>query len=77
MSVEDQDRADFIVSQLFQIMDADGNGVIDFPELATGLSVFCDGSPEDKARAAFNLYDYNGDGVNARGSARLGAEPPV
>ena len=32
------------------------------PELTSGLSVLCSGSRDDKVRAAFDLYDYNGDG---------------
>ena len=51
-----------------------GNGVVDFTELASGLSVLCGGSRDDKVRAAFDLYDLNGDGFisldevrNARG----------
>ena len=39
-----------------------GNGVVDFTELASGLSVLCGGSRDDKVRAAFDLYDLNGDG---------------
>lgn len=51
------------IPRLFVMFDADGNGVVDFTELASGLSVLCGGSREDKARIAFQLYDYDGDGV--------------
>merc|ERR1719453_2114627 len=47
------------MSQLYNIFDTNDDGVVDFTELSSGLSVLCD----DKAEAAFNLYDYNGDGV--------------
>ena len=44
------------------IADADGSGGVDFAELATGLSILCGGTSDQKAEAAFSLYDYNGDG---------------
>ena len=51
-----------LIDGIFDIFDTDGNGVVDFQELACGLSVLCDGSRDDKAKAAFSLFDYNGDG---------------
>jgi Ca2+-binding EF-hand superfamily protein len=64
----DHDDVDFMkacaaVDSLYDVFDTNGDGVVDFTELATGLSVLCGGSRDDKARAAFDLYDYNGDGV--------------
>ena len=47
---------------LFDAFDADGNGVVDFAELAAGLSVLCGGTRDEKARAAFALFDVDGDG---------------
>merc|ERR1711968_71026 len=58
----DKARADLVLKRLFDIFDTDGNGVVDFSELASGLSVLCGGSRDEKARAAFSLFDYNGDG---------------
>lgn len=52
-----------ILNRLFTIFDVDGNGIIDFAEIASGVSVLCEGHPADKAKAAFKLYDYNDDGV--------------
>ena len=54
------DRTLTIIDRLFEIFDQDGNGAVDFSELASGLSVLCGGSRDDKAAAAFSLYDYNG-----------------
>ena len=51
-----------VIDRLFDLFDSDGNGVVDFSELASGLSVLCGGSRDEKARAAFSLFDYNGDG---------------
>merc|ERR1711871_310685 len=61
-SAADDSRTDVVLERLFSIFDSDGNGVVDFSELASGLSVLCSGSRDDKAEAAFSLYDYNGDG---------------
>jgi Ca2+-binding EF-hand superfamily protein len=58
----DATRTRSLVHRLFAIFDADGNGVVDFSELASGLSVLCGGSRDDKVEAAFSLYDLNGDG---------------
>ena len=49
-------------TKLFDIFDEDGNGVVDFTELASGLSVLCGGDSNDKVAAAFSLFDLNGDG---------------
>ena len=39
---------------------------VDSTELISGLSVLCGGSREDKVRAAFELYDGDGDGALSR-----------
>ena len=57
---------DRVSDELFEIFDADGNGFVDFAELASGLSVLCGGSREDKVAAAFSLFDTNGDGFITR-----------
>mmetsp|Transcript_9937 Transcript_9937/g.18805 ORF Transcript_9937/g.18805 Transcript_9937/m.18805 type:complete len:2759 (+) Transcript_9937:118-8394(+) len=61
-SYRDQDAASAVIRQLFQLFDQDGNGEVDFRELASGLSVLCLGSREDKVQQAFKLYDTNNDG---------------
>jgi Ca2+-binding EF-hand superfamily protein len=61
-SDDDHAKAMRIVDKLFDVFDEDGNGAVDFSELASGLSVLCGGSRDEKAEAAFALYDYNGDG---------------
>jgi Ca2+-binding EF-hand superfamily protein len=62
LSAEEELRVEAIVGRLFTVFDSDGDGSVDFSELASGLSVLCGGSADDKARSAFALYDYNGDG---------------
>ena len=36
--------------QMFNSFDTNGDGVVDFTELSTGLSVLCSGSMDEKAR---------------------------
>ncbi|CAI5740369.1 unnamed protein product [Peronospora farinosa] len=55
-------RATMIVDRLYDVFDHDGNGQIDFSELASGLSVLCKGARDAKVKAAFRLYDFNADG---------------
>ena len=52
-----------IVEHLFNLFDEDGNGVVDYQELASGLATLCGRSTSaEKVKAIFNLYDKNGDG---------------
>ena len=58
----DGPRFEAVLDRLFDVFDSDSNGVVDATELMCGLSVLCGGSRHDKVRAAFALYDTNGDG---------------
>ena len=63
---EDMQQAGNMLRGLFDAFDSNGDGVVDFTDLATGLSVLCGGSREEKAvalRAQFDFYNDNGDGV--------------
>lgn len=66
-----EDRLRLLVDRIFELFDKDNNGLVDFNELASGLSVLCGGSQTDKVRAAFNLYDVNHDGYISLGEMRL------
>jgi Ca2+-binding EF-hand superfamily protein len=68
---EAEDRLQLLVDRIFDLFDKDKNGLVDFNELASGLSVLCGGSQADKVRAAFNLYDVNHDGFISLGEMRL------
>lgn len=68
---QSKDRLHLLVDRIFKLFDKDGNGRVDFNELASGLSVLCGGSQIDKVRAAFNLYDVNHDGYISLGEMRL------
>jgi Ca2+-binding EF-hand superfamily protein len=59
---QDADRACVVVERLFQIFDENNDGSVDFSEFASGISVLCGGSRDEKVENAFALYDYNGDG---------------
>ena len=59
----DEDRLRVLRRRLYDIFDTNGDGVVQFAEMASGLSVLCGGSADAKARLAFKLYNVNGDGV--------------
>eukprot|EP00743_Colponemidia_sp_Colp-15_P000495 GILK01000559.1.p1 GENE.GILK01000559.1~~GILK01000559.1.p1 ORF type:complete len:734 (-),score=141.90 GILK01000559.1:152-2353(-) len=59
---EQRDKYKRILERLFILFDADKNGVVDLTELASGLSLLCGGSLDDKITNAFALFDLNGDG---------------
>jgi Ca2+-binding EF-hand superfamily protein len=43
-----RERAAVLLSHLFSLFDADGNGDVDSAEMLAGLSVLCGGSQDDK-----------------------------
>merc|ERR1740133_84417 len=60
---DEEDGLRVILGGLYDMFDADGDGTVDFTELSCGLMALCGGDRDEKAAAAFALYDYNGDGV--------------
>ena len=52
-----------IIDGIFNIFDPGRNGYVRVSELAIGLSLFCGGNPDDKAKAIFSLLDHEGDGA--------------
>ncbi|CAK4180558.1 unnamed protein product [Aphanomyces euteiches] len=60
---EARHRIHLILDRLFNVFDTNGNGYVNYQELASGLSILCGGSRDEKVRAAFDLYDLNHDGV--------------
>eukprot|EP00211_Chloroparvula_japonica_P001255 CAMPEP_0119123764 /NCGR_PEP_ID=MMETSP1310-20130426/3593_1 /TAXON_ID=464262 /ORGANISM="Genus nov. species nov., Strain RCC2339" /LENGTH=538 /DNA_ID=CAMNT_0007113625 /DNA_START=48 /DNA_END=1664 /DNA_ORIENTATION=- len=48
---------------LFKVFDIDGNGSIEFHELALALTVMGEGAEEDKLRLMFQVYDTDGSGM--------------
>ncbi|CAI5744362.1 unnamed protein product [Peronospora destructor] len=59
---ETQKKLQGVIDSLFDLFDRDGNEAVDFVELASGLSVLCGGTKDQKVKAAFSLFDFNGDG---------------
>ena len=50
------------VEQMFQLIDKDGNGFISFREFLDMSVIFSKGSPEDKLKLMFDMYDANKSG---------------
>jgi len=57
----DADATDFC-SHVFRQYDKDNNGVIDFREFVTTLSIASRGTPQEKLHWAFQLYDKDASG---------------
>lgn len=57
-----------IAPRFVQLFDRDKNGMVDFEEFLSGLSVFGrKGKLQDKLHFIFQLYDMNGDGFISNG----------
>uniref|UniRef100_A0A8D9AKQ4 Kv channel-interacting protein 1 n=1 Tax=Cacopsylla melanoneura TaxID=428564 RepID=A0A8D9AKQ4_9HEMI len=51
---------------VFNSLDHNKLGYLNFEDFVKGLSVLCRGSMDEKLRWIFTLYDINGDGVLSR-----------
>lgn len=47
---------------IFDLVDRDGNGVVDMMELVCGVALLCGGTEDEKFEAIFNTVDANSDG---------------
>ncbi|KAG8438583.1 hypothetical protein GDO86_004953 [Hymenochirus boettgeri] len=52
--------------QIFRTLDKNGDGIVDFREYVTAITMLAQGSPEDKLRWSFDLYDKDRDGAITR-----------
>ena len=50
------------VDQMFALIDQDGNGFISFREFLDMIVIFAKGSPEDKIKLMFDMYDVDHSG---------------
>jgi len=48
--------------RLFELLDVNGDGVVDINEFICGLSMLCKGTPEEKLALSFKAYDLDGNG---------------
>ncbi|XP_064417097.1 guanylyl cyclase inhibitory protein [Latimeria chalumnae] len=52
--------------QIFRTLDNNGDGIVDFREYVTAISMLIQGTPEEKLRWSFKLYDKDKDGSITR-----------
>ena len=50
------------VDQMFTLIDQDGNGFVSFREFLDMIVIFANGSPDDKIKLMFDMYDINKSG---------------
>ncbi|KAJ0400519.1 hypothetical protein ATCC90586_009742 [Pythium insidiosum] len=62
LSVEDQ----FFIDRVFDILDADGSGILEWAEFIEALSALEKGDALKRVLFLFRVYDLNGDGVVQR-----------
>ena len=55
-------NADKLCEHVFRAFDNDGNGYIDFKEFMLSVNCVTNGSPEDKLKLAFKMYDIDQNG---------------
>ncbi|ORX87096.1 EF-hand, partial [Basidiobolus meristosporus CBS 931.73] len=59
-----------ITERIFKFFDQNEDGLIDFTEFVSGLSILCKGNLEEKIIHAFRGYDIDGDGLIKRDELR-------
>ena len=56
------ERSMLLINRVFDAFDVDHDGTVDCIELATGLTLLCGESEDDRVEAAFALYDQDNGG---------------
>ena len=62
-TAEEEANVNKEIVRLFQILDTNKNGVLEWDELMSALIFVLRGSESEKARIAFQQFDSNGDGI--------------
>ena len=62
LSQDDADKLHLILGRLFDMFDEDNNQLISYSEFATGISILCQGTRDERAKAAFQVVDEDKDG---------------
>lgn len=63
IEADDKESFDALRDALFELFDADADGLVDTTELGSGLSLLCNGDTlAEQVRAAFKMFDVGGDG---------------
>ncbi|XP_022246137.1 EF-hand calcium-binding domain-containing protein 1-like [Limulus polyphemus] len=57
---------DILMDRIFRTFDADNDGIIDFGEWVTGLSIILRGTQDEKIDFCFKVYDLTGDRIITR-----------
>ena len=52
-----------VSNRVFEVLDTDASGHIDWHEFLVGISVLVEGSPKKVLQLAFNLFDNNRNGT--------------
>jgi Ca2+-binding EF-hand superfamily protein len=66
VGAEEQEFLSFALNNIWYAFDRDNNGVVDFEEFASGMSLLASGSKSDKLALAFTMFDEDGDGYISR-----------
>ena len=60
-SDELEDNNSELVERIFNVLDTDSSGTIDFREFVLGLNIMTRGGEAEKASILFDVYDVDGD----------------
>lgn len=64
--ISGQPSCSALADMIFEAYDSDKNGVIDFKEFMTTLSITCRGSKEERLNWVFDMYDTDKSGTLSR-----------
>jgi len=63
----DKEKVEQLHDTLFKAFDSNGDGIVTYEELLSGLLVLCGGSRDTKVKTAFDLFDRDGNGSISKG----------